>query len=230
MARRRHTYPHETLWKNLDEVNRLLEIHTKMSGRGPGYKHNVEVLNKSAIILLVACWESFIEDLAEAAFSILLSRAKKHNIFPVRVLREVAIGLKEDKDTRSIWKLAGNGWKTVLKNHKVALFHKYIGKFNTPRTSQVDSLYESLLGIKSISSCWRWQRISVNRARKKMKDLIELRGSIAHRVKASRRIRKEVVHEYIDFINRLAVITSNSVRFLIVEKTGKEPWPDFKYK
>lgn len=72
----------ETLWENLGEVSRLYEIHTQISGHGPGYKHDVQVLNKSAVVLLVACWEAFIEDLALSAFDEMLEKAVEPDIFP----------------------------------------------------------------------------------------------------------------------------------------------------
>jgi len=64
---------------NVGEVKRILEIHREIAGKAPGRKRDVEVLNKSAVVLLVACWEAFIEDLAEAAFDFLLANAKTHN-------------------------------------------------------------------------------------------------------------------------------------------------------
>lgn len=230
MPRRPSIHAHLILWRNLDEVDRLVEIHTKMSGKKAGYKHNVAVLNKSAIVLLVACWECFIEDLAESAFSILLRRATKHDIFSGKVLTEAAKPLKESKDDREVWQLAGDGWRNVLKNHKSTLFTRYTGKLNTPRPEQVDALYESLLGIKSISSNWHWKGTSANDSVSKLTDLIDLRGTIAHRVASSRRVHKKDVLDYVDFINRIAVQTSNSVRTLIIEKTGKEPWPFYSYR
>lgn len=201
-----------------------------MSGKKPGYKHNVAVLNKSAIVLLVACWECFIEDLAESAFSILLRRAIKHDIFSAKVLIEASKPLKESKDDREVWQLAGDGWRGVLKNHKATLFARYTGKLNTPRPEQVDVLYESLLGIKSVSSNWHWKGISAQDTVTKLNELIDLRGTIAHRVATSRRVHKRDVLDYIDFVNRIAIETSNSVRKLIIEKTNKEPWPSFSYR
>ena len=222
-------YAHFTLFRNLEEVHRLLQIHTEMTGKGPGYKHNVEVLNKSAIVLLVACWESFVEDLAETAFSILLTRAKKHDTFEIGVLTEAAKPLKDSADSRAVWKLAGDGWKSVLKEHKTSLFGRYTGKLNTPRPEQVDHLYRSLLGINSISTSWRWQGMSAKTARSKLNRLIELRGSIAHRVAASRKVLKNNVRDNISFINHIAVNTSNAVRSFVLERTGEEPWPEFSY-
>ena len=51
--------------ENMREVNRLLEIHWELTGGQPGRRHGVEVLNKSAIVLITACWESLVEDFKE---------------------------------------------------------------------------------------------------------------------------------------------------------------------
>ena len=230
MGRRPHIYPHLNLWKNLGEVERLLEIHAKTAGKKPGRKYGVAVLNKSAIVLLVACWEAFVEDLAEDAFSIFLRRAKSHNAFSNKVLADAAKPLKDSNNPADLWKLAGDGWKIVLRHHRVAIFHRFTGKLNTPRPAQVDALYESLLGIKRLSDSWHWNRMSADAARTKLDQLVELRGSIAHRVASSRKVLKKDVKDHIDFVNQIAVETSNSVRSTLLQATGKEPWPDFTYK
>lgn len=63
--------PHRDLFlDNSDKVNRLLEIHTALTGTGPGYKHNVEVLNKSAIVLLVATGNHMLKNLRPIALII----------------------------------------------------------------------------------------------------------------------------------------------------------------
>ncbi|MBI2440940.1 MAG: hypothetical protein HYV35_06160 [Lentisphaerae bacterium] len=212
------------------EVERLLEIHAKTVGKKKGRKYGVEVLNKSAIVLLVACWEAFVEDLAEDAFTILLRRVKNHGVFSNKVLTEAGKSLKDSNNPCDIWKLAGDGWRSVLKDHKTALFERYIGKLNTPRPSQVDALYESLLGIKQLSDSWHWKKMTPDTARTRLDKLIELRGSIAHRVKSSSKVLKKNVKDHIDFVNRVAVQTSNAVHETILKATGKEPWPTFTYR
>jgi RiboL-PSP-HEPN len=229
MGRRSSTYPHQNLWNNLDEVDRLLQIHAKVSGSGPGRKYNVAVLHKSAIVLLVACWEAFIEDLAEDAFSIMLRRCKDHGAFPNKVLAEAAKPLKDGKDARDLWKLAGAGWKDVLRRHKSYLFEQYTSKLNTPRPAQVDSLYENLLGIKKVSSSWHWSHMSADQARAALDELIDVRGSIAHRVTTSQEVTKKDVSDSVNFVNRIAVKTSNAVQQHLLDATGKEPWPNYTY-
>lgn len=219
----------QALEENISEVKRLLEIHKGLAGNAPGRKHNVEVLNKSAIVLLVACWEALIEDLAEAAYSALLADAKDHMVLPFDVLTLASKPLKDDNDNRKVWRLAGDGWKTVLLDHKEAVFKQYIGKLNTPKPKQVDALFQSLLGLPSISSSWHWKRMSSENAIKALEDLIELRGSIAHRVQGTKSVTKASVNSAMRLVYRLSVITSNRVRAFVIEKTKKKPWLSYKF-
>jgi len=63
-----------------------LEIHEGLSGSGPGRRHNLEILNRSALVLLVACLEAFVEDLASHAFDWMLANASEATLIPGRVL------------------------------------------------------------------------------------------------------------------------------------------------
>jgi HEPN superfamily RiboL-PSP-like protein len=221
---------HDNLQKNLEEVIRLLQIHTILTGSGPGYKHKVEVLNKSAIVLLVACWESFVEDLAERAFDNLINKTKDPSLFPKKVLGHCGKSLKDEKNDTSVWRLAGQGWKTVLKDYKLSILKKYTGSLNTPDTKQIENIYECLLGMKKLSSCWRWKGASSESSVKKLNTLIKLRGEIAHRVEVAKKITKMDVRKNSDFVYRLAVLTSNSVRNIVFKITKKNPWKKINYE
>src|SRR6266404_6762364 len=50
-----------TFDQNCADVDRLLEIHADLAGPAPGRKFGVEVLNKSAVVLICAFWEAFVE-------------------------------------------------------------------------------------------------------------------------------------------------------------------------
>ena len=93
--------------ENMREVNQLLGIHGNLVGKGPGRKRNVEVLNKSAVVLLVACWEAYIEDLVKTSLEFLLEKATDHKVFPSKVLERVA----SKNSGINAWNLAGAGWK-----------------------------------------------------------------------------------------------------------------------
>lgn len=229
MAMPKNDQPHQALWNNLGEVLRLLQIHTELVGDKPGYKHNVEVLNKSGIVLLVACWEAFVEDLAETAFGILLRRAASHNDISSKVLAQAGKLLLQTGNDLEVWQLAGDGWKAVLQRYKKNITERYIGKLNTPKPEQVDEIYRCLFGIQNISTTWHWTGMNAKNAVEKLTALVALRGSISHRVAASRKVHKDLVRDYNDFINHLAVATSNAIREHIMKLTNSEPWDYFTY-
>jgi len=208
------------LLSNIAEVRRLLEIHETLTGKGPGKRHNVQVLNKSAIILLVACWEAFVEDLCEAAFDFMLKEAPGHSAFPDSVLERVGSkhqGLKA-------WDLAGAGWKVALQNHRKEVLARTTDKLNTPAAEQVKQLFHKTIGLDDLDSAWHWHGKTIHGSATTLNGLVKLRGSIAHRVQASETVWKKTVLAHIKFVRYLAVKSTNHVRAYVHKQTGKDPW------
>ncbi|HEV2314068.1 MAG TPA: HEPN domain-containing protein [Candidatus Acidoferrales bacterium] len=222
--------PIQGLIQNIAEVRRLLEIHEQVGGTTRGRKHNLEVLNKSGIVLLVACWEAFVEDLASAAFDAMLVHASAPTIFPAAVLTCASSDLKSSQDNREVWKLAGDGWRAVLQAHKAEVLKDYVGKLNTPKPKQVDILFSTLVGLSSMSQGWHWKRMSPNAAVDKLNRLVELRGSIAHRVAAAESVHKTTVRDHLEFISRLSVKSSNRTRAFLYARTKQQPWPPYHFR
>ena len=200
-----------SLNSNLADVRRLLQIHRNVAGNERGRKYGVEVLNKSAIVLLVACWEAYVEDLAKASFDRLLDAASNHSVFPMTVLTRASKPLKDSSDERAVWDLAGSGWRQVVETHRDTTLEKYVDRLNTPSAKNIDELFTSLLGIKSLSKSWSWSRLSSGKAVEKLSSLIDVRGQIAHRVEATESVRKGYVTSSADMISRLAVCSHNRV-------------------
>jgi len=222
--------PHRDKFRaNAKEITRLLEIHSEISGSGPGYKHNVEVLNKSAIVLLVATWECYVEDLASNAFDFLLSNCNNHLNIPRKILAQTAKKLIDSKNELDVWELAGKGWVSVLGTHKSDAINKYITTLNTPKTRNVDDIFESLLGIRSISDKWCWRGMSKSSAVSKLEGLIKLRGEIAHKVSVPKHVSKAKVVEYKNFLGRLATISHNRCAKHLLDICGKQPWRTYRY-
>lgn len=212
------------LISNTRDVIRLVNLHGALAGRKRGRPRNFEVLHKGAIVLLIACWEAFIEDLATNGFEALLEGAESASDLPVKVRTLASKSLREDPDERTVWKLAGDGWRTVLVDHRALVFERYIGRLNTPRPAQVDGLFENLVGLKALSSNWKWKHMANKPALARLEQLISMRGEISHRVSASRSVRKSDVVNGVTLINRLAAISSNQVRRFLMEHMEKEPW------
>lgn len=211
---------------------RLAEIHEEISGTGPGRraKYDVEILNKSGIVLLVATWEAYVEDLATAAFDALFAAATTHDVFPAKVLTLAARELRSAADERRLWELAGTGWQAVLLRHRQTVLDRYVGTLNTPKPEQVDGLFAELIGLVDLSSHWRWTKTTADQARKRLTELVELRGDIAHRVKTTRKVTKAEVVRARDFTSRLAAVSSNQVRRHAHGLVGKFPWGSVQFE
>lgn len=214
---------------NSRDVYRLMELHTAFAGTGPGRKHHVEVFNKSAVVLLSACWESLVEDMAEAAFALLLTEAKDHTAFPAKVLVEASRPVRADLDERAVWQLAGDGWKSVLKAHRDAAFDRVLRKFHSPNTEKVDDLYENLLGLRGLSTHWHWGTVTVPQATHRLDELVSLRGEIAHRVSASKTVRKRDVMSFGRFVTRLVVASHGAVAKHLERLLGRRQWAEYAY-
>ncbi|MER5432892.1 MAE_28990/MAE_18760 family HEPN-like nuclease [Streptomyces sp. NPDC002588] len=211
--------------KNCEDVDRLLEIHTDITGDAPGRRWKVESLHKSAIVLLTAFWEAFCEDLAAEALTHLVDHAPKASALPGPLQQLVAKELKAEKHDLAIWQLAGDGWRTVLASRLQRLQEERNRKLNTPKTPQIETLFSSAVGIEDVSKAWYWPGMTVERAKKKLDDFITLRGEIAHRGSAANSVTKPQVNEYYNHLKRLVDRTEKHVASKVSQSTGKDPWP-----
>jgi hypothetical protein len=226
MTSSRHPPHIQTLLSNGREVDRLQAIHSQITTPGPGRKYEVEIIHKSSIVLLVACWEAFVEDLASVALDFMIAKAKDHSIFSKDVLNRIASNHQGEK----VWELAGQGWKTALRDNQKLVLAKTVGALNTPKAHQIDELFLKTIGLSDLSGCWYWPGGTVERNTKYLDKLVTLRGSIAHRVKATTSVRKKDVLLYKEFIGRIAIRSHNRVGDFLETATGVRPWNQYTYK
>ena len=223
--------PHvQTFLENITQVESLLVLPRTLRVARLTERDRDRAIIKSGIVLLVACWEAYVEDLASLSFDFMLREAKAPGDIPARVLALAGRPIRDEKDERRMWEIAGDGWRNVLEAHKQAIKAKHIGTLNTPRTSNVDALFSSLLGLQSLSSAWRWRGMSNTRAIAQLEALVTLRGEIAHRVQATRRIKQADAYKLGEHLNRLAVISSNRLSLHLSHLVGRRAWPALRYK
>ena len=93
---------------NCQDVNRLLDVHGQIGGSGPGRRYGLEVLNKSAVVLVTAFWEAYCEDLATEALQHLVEKAETADKLPLELRKHVARELARDEHELAVWQLASN--------------------------------------------------------------------------------------------------------------------------
>lgn len=210
--------------KNCEDVDRLLEIHTDITGDAPGRRWKVESLHKSAIVLLTAFWEAFCEDLAAEGLNHLVNHAPQASALPGPLQQLVAKELKGEKHDLAVWQLAGDGWRTVLSARLQRLQQERNRKLNTPKTQQISDLFGSAVGIDDVPKKWYWAGMNAQRAQDKLDDFISLRGEIAHRGSAASSVTKDQVSDYYNHLKRLVDQTERHVADVIGQSSGKAPW------
>jgi hypothetical protein len=207
--------------QSCEDIDRLLEIHSDLGGDSPGRRRRLEVLNKSAIVLITALWEAYCEDIAAEGLGHLVAGAQSADSLPTDLRKQVAKELERDPHELASWKLAGDGWREVLSTRLDDLRDERNRRLNTPKTFQIDDLFAKALGIPKASSSWYWPSMSAQQAATKLDHYVGLRGAIAHRGAASISVRRTDVTDYYKHVKRLVAKTGGKVNGVVRQATGE---------
>jgi len=219
----------EAFDQNAGDIERLLEIHQEEGGTSPGRRYRLEVLNKSAIVLITSFWEAYCEDIAAEGLEHIVKYASSADALPKLIKQIVAKELKADHNELAVWSLSDDGWKQILQVRLQRLQDQRNRRLNTPKTQNIDELFLYALGIPHISSSWKWARkMTVTRAREKLDKYVNLRGEIAHRGTAGQAVTKVQVEDYFNFIKQLAAKTGAAVNLHVKKITGRPLWQMFR--
>jgi hypothetical protein len=169
------------LYDAYPQVARLLVIHKTLGGAGPGRRHNLEVLNKSAIVLTCAFWEAFVEDLTAEALKHLAQHSKASQSLPIELRKSIAKELAHKKHELAPWDLADDEWRKVLQERAEKIVSITDRTLSSPTSNRVDEFFMTQAGMAHVSDAWRWSGTSASQARRKLDDFVSLRNAIAHR-------------------------------------------------
>jgi hypothetical protein len=206
---------------NAADIDRLLELHAVVGGPARGKRVGLEVLNKSAIVLITAIWEAYCEDLASEALQHIVTRARTADALSKHIKQLIARELKEAPNQIAVWNLAGDGWRQLMRNRLQDLRDKRNRQLNTPKADQIDALFYEAIGLDDVSKAWHWRRMSIARARGKLDDYVTLRGDIAHRGSAAASCHKSQVVNYFGHVKTLVAKTAGEVNRFVSDATGK---------
>lgn len=193
------------------DILMLWHIHAEVAGSGKGRRHRADVLNRAAVVFISACWESYVEDVAREAFDSMLEHTSTPTAFPSKVRALAAKQLRESKDERRIWELAGDGWKKVLMDHRDLVLDRWLRDFNTPKAEQVKGLFAGLLNLRDITTNWVWSGMSAEQACAKLNDYIAIRGNIAHRTKHNGVVYKKAGKDFMLHVVKLVDKTDEAL-------------------
>jgi hypothetical protein len=210
--------------ENVKDIDKLLELHAAEGGDQPGRRYGLEVLNKSAIVLITAFWESYCEDIAEEALEAIVQHAPNADALPKEIKRMIAKTLKEDKNELAIWGISDDKWRAVLRTNFAALKTERNKTFATPKSFNVNDLFESAVGLSNMSSNWKWEKMMATQAAVKLNEFVSKRGDIAHRGSSTSTVKKFEVVAYLNHVKKLAAKTGGAVKKHVTTITGQDLW------
>jgi hypothetical protein len=143
---------------------------------------------------------------------------------PSELQKLVAQELKTDQHDLAVWRLADNGWRTVLSSRLTKLQAERNRRLNTPKTSQINELFKSAVGVVNVAKAWYWPKMNADAAANKLDTFVTLRGEIAHRGSTAGSVTKQQVTDYYNHVKRLTTRTETRVAEVITTSTGAMPW------
>ncbi len=199
----------------LNDARRLVEIHGECTGPGRGRRHGYDALNRSAIILSVAAWEGFVEDLLSAAVASIARNASGPSRLPQNV-RDAMIaslhqqggwGTLNEKTKNGIWALAGRGWRNVYLHYS----KEKVSALNTPDYEKTKKLYSSVVGLADFARRWKTRRWQAKKYISELEKLLRLRHRIAHGAIGAETVGKDKAKAAIKLIENLAIWTEGEM-------------------
>jgi hypothetical protein len=205
---------------NYTDVERLLEIHSDLTGNKAGKRRGVEVLNKSGIVLMCAVWEAYCEDIAAETIDHVIEHAPNATVLSKTLRKNVAAELKADLNGSAMWKLADAGWRDYLRSRTQAMAKERNRNLNAPKTENIKKLFDDTLGLPKVPEAWYWAGMSTTQAAKKLDGFVSLRGDIAHRARAAETIKKTEVWDFAKHVERLVDKTDAYINRHITKSCG----------
>lgn len=195
---------------NLKDIQRLVENYNTLKGDGRG-KKALDHITRSGILLLVAAWEVYIEEVLCESVDFISTKLRNPDNLPTDVKKTLSKFVAAHKHELKPFELAGQGWKKVYRDE----IFRETEKLNTPKKANIDDLFLRYLGIDSISSNWTLGDIDF---------IVSTRGSIAHRMKSDKYIKMIILKGFMEEIRQYVSETDKYLYAYLTGIVGKTPW------
>lgn len=184
--------------KKISDIECLLDIHSDISDGKRGRKPaKLRVLHKSAIVLLTAAWETYIESLLEESMMFLSKTAL------AGPTGRIQYSLLQDVVKKSV--------------------EKELKRLNTPNSGAVKLLFKNLLGLADVTIAWKRQGLKSDPTAT-LDALIESRHRIVHGSISDPEFVKGDVLWYKKYLNITVQKTDIETRKHLKFLTGTNPW------
>ena len=195
----------------MKDADLLFRLYERERLSTPSPPDETEVLKRATVILLVAGWETFIEDFLRERFTPLLKAAEKPADVQAAFTTVAEMWSVRPKDQllSSLDSWTGEGWKAKILEH----FENQLRTFNSPNAKNCGRLFKLFLDV-DLKTVWKWGGHSYEQVAKKLDDIILLRGTVAHTARKAvtgspvkHSVSRQTLDGYMKFIREIAATT-----------------------
>lgn len=211
--------------KNAEDIDSLLDLWegvVNLWDKEP-VPNEYEVLFRSAVVLMVSHWEAYVEDICSEALDHLVSHVEDASKLPKDIKKLIAGEIKKKDHELEMWKLADSGWKEYLRSRLVELKRERDRHFNTPKAHNTAEFLIKAIGVDPRPK-WKTNELTADEVAKKLDDLIEIRGQIAHRGEIDQKIDQQWVAEHVALLRHVASWTGGAINSHLLKVTRKPLW------
>lgn len=213
---------------NFTEIDHLIDIHEALvslereddDGEICDFTDQKSVLIKSSIVLMVSYWETYVEDICSEAIKHMVTNLNDSNKLPKELKQQISKEILSNKNELKMWELCGDNWKTILSNRLNDYSNRRNWKFNSPKSNQVVNFFKEYLGIADISKKWVHKKLTSKECMVKLDEIVEVRGTIAHRGHPPRKITLTLAKNYANFLKSIISKTGGSVNAHVKKTCG----------
>jgi len=214
--------------ENAADIEQLVDMYEAMEKLWedePGdFPEGMDVLFRSAVVLMVSHWEAYIEDICGEALEHLVKHSKDSSALPKAIKQQVASEILASKNKLEAWNLADDGWQKLLRARLAAMKVGRDRGFNSPKAQQTKEFVSNTVGIDDVTKSWTLKKTDPKSSAKKLDALVAVRGEIAHRGRIKEKLNMDYIAEHIAFLRGLVAKTGGDINAHVERITKKGLW------
>lgn len=193
------------------DIHRLMEAYYTANKKKKRGKRALDHFTRSSILLLVAAWETYIEELLVESVNMICLKIGDPHSLPNPVKKNLTKYVEEHKNELKAFQLSGDKWKIIYVEYAEIMTNQ----LNTPKKNKVDELFKNFLGVECVSSQW---------GKSSPDFIVEVRGTIAHKVRSENYLQSKVVEAFIEEIESFVTKTDIAIYHYLTQLLESTPW------
>jgi hypothetical protein len=210
---------------NRTEVQRLFSFYVSV-GHGSRERELKQVLHRAAVVMITTYWEVYCEDVIVEALMHLADHLDAPDAVSEPIKAAIAMHLRDKTKGHSPWRLAGEGWRQVLRDYATGTLAGHSWGIDNPSSKSIANLFVRAVGV-SVTEAWECDGRPRDAVIADLDRWIHIRHEIVHKGSSNTPLSKAEVKRYLLHVQRLVKATDEYLRGLLQAHTKVAPWDEW---